>query len=146
MVEEPKYTGGGIFVFGGYVDSMIEGDARNFAFTATTEDARYLIIDALKQILQSGKAYHVAVIGPEEQEQFDRTGIRFRMMAVLLDHADAEIGDAVVMVPPVLRPDPTRYVEVPGVIRMKFEYIGSFPKVGIRAHPGEKHQVFRRIE
>ena len=142
MVEEPKYTGGGIFVFGGYVDSMIEGDARNFAITATPKDAHYLIIDALEQILQSGKAYHVVVIGPEEQEQFDRTGIRFRMMAVLLDHADAEIGDAVVME----RVSNTRYVEVPGTTKMRFELIGSFPKVGIRAHPGEKYQVFRRIE
>ena len=50
MVEEPKYTGGGIFVFGGYVDSMMEGDARNFAITATTKDAHYLIIDALEPV------------------------------------------------------------------------------------------------
>lgn len=136
------YTGGGIFLWGGYVDSMIEGDNRNFAIAATTEDARYLMVDALEQILQSGKAYHVAVIGPETQEQTDRIGIRFRMMAVLLDHADAEIGDAVVME----RVFETRYVEVPGATSMRFEYIGSFPKVGRRNHPGESHRVYRRIE
>jgi hypothetical protein len=137
-----EYSGGGILTVGGYVDAMLEGDMRGYALAHTEDEARWQMFEALRASIKPGKAYQVIVIGPETQEQVTQTGIRFRLLVALLDHANAEIGDAVIME----RMGGARFVDVPGEIPMRFEYMGLFPKVGVRALPRQYHRVFKRVE